>query len=497
MPTVPGTTPSGRGGRASRSRPGLKSVSRRLTAGFLLIAAIGVLGADVYCVLTLSGRLREQGDRQIVQLHRRRMEALSEGRTPPAARDGSSWVVVGGRGEVRLRDGAPSVTSRLPLSSGVLRERAGVGRPTAFAGGAVRAVVSRLPDGGYLVTARSTASEREAVRTLVGVETAVGVPLIALLVLGALWCSRRTLVPLREMLRSARQIAEGSDEPSDRVPVATRSLRELRCTADTLNYLLRRIEEGAVRRRSAELRLHELVGAASHELRTPLTTITGYTQLARLGALDDPHRMDHAMEQVEREIQRINQLVEDLLLLAHLSHGGTLERRPVDLARLCAEAVRRAQASGPRHTHALRCVTESPVHLVEGDPGRLEQVVGHLLSNVLIHTPENTSAELRLRLEGDRQVIDVVDQGPGVPETARDHIFEPFFRAEHAPPAGPDSDPGRGRGLGLSVAAVVVKAHGGSIGLQPSERGAWFHVTLPAFGTRSAADIGRNRAAVS
>jgi two-component system OmpR family sensor kinase len=324
--------------------------------------------------------------------------------------------------------------------------------------------------------------EQAALCPVVRAELVVGVPVLGLLVLGVLWCSRRTLLPIREMNRTARRIAEASDEPSERLPSVPRPPRELQRTADTLNYLLRRIEEGAVRRRQAELRLHELVGAASHELRTPLTTITGYTQLARIGALDDPRRLDHAMEQVQREIQRMNRLVEDLLLLARLSQGGLLEQRPVDLAEVCAEAVARAQSPGAGH--ALRCVTESPTHLVEGDRQRLEQVVGHLISNVLVHTPEHTSAEVRLRLDGDRQVIDVVDEGPGVPEAAREHVFEPFFRAGNTPSA-PDGDPCRGRGLGLSVAAAVVKAHGGSIALRPTERGAWFHVALPALDERA------------
>lgn len=188
------------------------------------------------------------------------------------------------------------------------------------------------------------------------------------------------------------------------------------------------------------------------------------------------------MEQVQREIQRMNRLVEDLLLLARLSQGGLLEQRPVDLAEVCAEAVARAQSPGARH--ALRCVTESPTHMVEGDRHRLEQVIGHLISNVLLHTPENTSAEVRLRLDGDRQVIDVVDEGPGVPEAAREHVFEPFFRAENTPcGAGRRSLPGartgaeRGRGRGEGPWRHDRPA--------ADRAGAWFHVALPALDERA------------
>ncbi|MGW2748409.1 sensor histidine kinase [Streptomyces sp. NPDC001450] len=434
-----------------------------------------MLGADIYCALTLSYHLRERTDQQIVQSHRFRLQALREGHGLFPTKDGSASVVTDERGAVRLSTGVTCLIGSLPTSAEELRERAGVGHSRAVTNVPVRAMVGRLPDGSYLVTARSTATDEATVRTLVRIEIAISVPLVLVLVLGALWISRRALVSLRDMAHSARRIAEGSDEPSVRVPVRTQPLRELQSAADAFNYLLRRIEEGSVQRRQEDSRLCELVGAASHELRTPLTAITGYAQLARIGALDDPRQLDEAMEQVQRETLRMTRLVEDLLLLARAGHCGILEQRPVDLAELCVRAV--ALAQPPDARRALRCVLDSSTHLVEGDGRRLQQAIGNLLSNVLTHTPEDTSAEVRLRLDGDRHVIDVVDDGPGVPETVRERIFEPFFRAGTGSPPGQETYPGSG--LGLSVAAAVVTAHGGSIGLEPSERGAWFRISLP------------------
>ncbi|KUN76111.1 sensor histidine kinase [Streptomyces griseoruber] len=468
--------------RGARVRPAPKSLARRLAWGFLVIAAIGVLGADVCCVYTLSHRLRERTDQQIVQSHRFRMEALRAGWSWYPARDACASVVTDDRGVVRLSTGAMPLLGSLPHSAALLRERDGIEHPLPVPGRAARAVVDRLPDGDYLVTARSTASDEATVRTLVGIATATSVPLMVVLALGAAWSSRRAFVSMREMSRDARRIAEGSEDPSERVPVATQPLKELRSTADTYNYLLRRIEEAALRRRQEEHRLCELVDAASHELRTPLTTITGYTQLALIRALDDPRRLDEAMEQVQKETRRLISLVEDMLLLARLGHGGMLEQRPVDLAQLCLQAVNRAQS--PDTPRTLRCVVESFPHWVEGDRPKLEQALDNLLSNVLAHTPEETSAQVRLGLDGDRHVIDVIDDGPGVEETVRDRIFEPFFRASSSSPTDPDRPRCSGRGLGLSVAAAVVTAHGGSIGLEPSERGAWFRVSLPTAGGR-------------
>ncbi|KUO07932.1 sensor histidine kinase [Streptomyces sp. DSM 15324] len=464
-------------GAGSRPAPAT-SLSRRLAWGFLVIAAIGVLGADIYCVCTLSYRLRERTDQQIVQTHRFRMEALRAGRDWYPAQEDPASVVTDARGVVRLPTGATSPLGRLPMPAALLRERDGIEQPLPVPGRPARALVDRLPEGGYLVTARSTASDEATVRTLVDIETVTAVPLIAALALGALWISRRACVSLREMSADARRIAEGGEDPSERVPVTTQPPRELQRTADTYNYLLRRIEEAALRRRQDENRLCELVEAASHELRTPLTTITGYTQLALIRALDDPRRLDEAMGQVQKETRRLISLVEDMLLLARLGHGGMLEQRPVDLAQVCVQAVDRAQAPGAPRT--LRCEVESFPHWVEGDRQRLEQAIDNLISNVLAHTPEETSAQVRLGLDGDRHVIDVIDDGPGIAGSVRDRIFEPFFRAPNSSPTDPDLPHCPGRGLGLSVAAAVVIAHGGSIGLEPSERGAWFRVSLPA-----------------
>lgn len=479
-----GCAPPRRAARPGRPRPAPRTLSQRLACAFLVVAAISVLGADVYSAVTLSYRLQQRTDRQIAENFRCRIEALRAGRGLIPATDGSASVVLDGRGAVRYSTGLASLTDSVSRSSKALRAQAGTGRPEAVADRPLRAMVGQLPDGDYLVTAQSTDSDRAAVRTLVGIESAISLPLIGVLLAGTLWSSRRTLLPIRDMARTARRIADGKAEPSDGILVVPHPLRELQCAADTFNYLLHCIEQGSLRNREAERGLHDLVGAASHELRTPLTTITGYAQLARLGALDDPDRLDVAMEQVQRETLRMAGLVEDLLLLARLSQGGDLERRPVDLTLLCARAVAAARTRECGHT--LRCVVEKPVHLVEGDQDRLEQLLGNLLANVLAHTPRDTCAEVRLRRVGDRQVIEVVDDGPGVPEAARERIFEPFFRVETAAPPGTDRT--AGRGLGLSVAAAVAKAHGGSLRFEPAERGSRFRLSLPVLAQRERRD---------
>ncbi|MDC2951805.1 sensor histidine kinase [Streptomyces heilongjiangensis] len=481
--------------------------SWRLVWCFLVLTVFGVLAADVRCCAALGDRLRDRTDEQLVQTHRFRLDALREGLGLFPTQDGSAALLTDGRGGVRASAGPRDVVEGLPTGGAEMREQAGLGRAVATGTHDVRAVIDRLPDGTYLVTGRSTAADESAVRTITARQIAFSVALVATLCGGVLWVRRRSLAMARETAGEDRDPADPPGSPdhpdnpdhpdSAETPASAGSAR---VTADAGGV----VRSGAVTdpgtavvaggvgasRESREAgeattccsdessRLRDLVGAASHELRTPLTTITGYAQLARIGGLEDPRRLDEAMGQVQSEMQRVTRLVEDMLLLARAERGGILEQEPVDLTELCERAVDRAQPADARHT--LRCVTDSSPHLVLGDTQRLGQVIDSLLANVLAHTPARSSAELRLRREGRRHVIDVVDDGPGIPAGVRQRVFEPFFRG----PAGTArtatlADVRPGHGLGLSVAAAVVTAHGGSIRLEPSERGAWFRVVLP------------------
>ncbi|MFC9634041.1 ATP-binding protein [Streptomyces mirabilis] len=119
-------------------------------------------------------------------------------------------------------------------------------------------------------------------------------------------------------------------------------------------------------------------------------------------------------------------------------------------------------------------------HTVAGDPLRLHQVVANLLANARTHTPPGTTTTPGLGTEDDHRVIEVTDDGPGVPDALRARIFDRFVRGEGASAGGGGST---GSGLGLSVVAAIAAiaaAHGGTVMLEPSDRGAWFRVRLPA-----------------
>jgi len=231
-------------------------------------------------------------------------------------------------------------------------------------------------------------------------------------------------------------------------------------------------------RRRTEQRLLEFLATAGHELRTPLTAISGYVQLAGMGGLTDPDQHDLVMSRMTDETRRMSALLDELVLLARLGLGQPLRRETVHLAQLCRDAVADARASAPLHPIRLTILPGN--HTVTGDTDRLYQAVANLLANVRHHTPKGTSTALGLGTEDGHRVIEVMDNGPGIPAELRTAVFERFVRGDQSATPGPGDEANGGSGLGLSVVAAIVEAHGGTVTLEPGGRGAWFRIRLPA-----------------
>jgi len=340
--------------------------------------------------------------------------------------------------------------------------------------------------------------------------------LVALATLGVA-IVRASLRPLTDIERTAEAIAAG--DLSRRVPDHD-PRTEVGRLGRSLNTMLAQIESAfgararseAAARRSEE-RMRQFVADASHELRTPLTAIRGYAEYYRqrggldngtpgpdngtpgpgegrprpalatgesdAGQLTGPD-LDRIMERVEQESARMGGLVEDMLVLARLDEQRPIERRPVDLLSLAADAVQDARIVAPDRTIDLT-VGQGTAFLVLGDEARLRQVISNLMSNALTHTPEGTPVTVRILAgyQGNPAVpaviLEVADRGPGLTREQAERVFERFYRADQA----------RGRrtggtGLGLAIVAALVAAHGGTVGVNaPSGQGATFWITLP------------------
>ena len=291
---------------------------------------------------------------------------------------------------------------------------------------------------------------------------------------------RRALAPLRRVVQTASKVA---DLPLDRgevqLPVRVRESdanpsTEVGQLGSALNRMLDHIASALSARQASETRVRQFVADASHELRTPLAAIRGYTELTqRMG--DDREAAAHAMSRVASETERMTRLVEDLLLLARLDSGRPLEREPVDLSRVAVDAVNDAHVAGPDHQWELD-LPEEPV-IVTGDAARLHQVLTNLLANARLHTGAGTVVTTRLGTEPDHTVLQVIDNGPGIPVALQSEVFERFARGDTS-----RSRKGGSTGLGLAIVSAVVKAHNGTITVDSSPGHTEFTVRLPLNG---------------
>ena len=218
--------------------------------------------------------------------------------------------------------------------------------------------------------------------------------------------------------------------------------------------------------------MRRFVGDASHELRTPLAAVAAYTELFSLGARQHTDDLERSMNGIRKETSRMGDLVQDLLALARMDDGAGLERRPVELVSVAAEAVNPANLIDQEFT--VRLTAPTPIDLF-ADSGRLRQVSDNLLANVRAHTPPGTRTVVTLTANGGYATIVVADNGPGMKVEQASRIFGRFYRV----------DPSRSRrsggaGLGLSIVEAIVRAHSGRIRVESQPGlGTAFVVELP------------------
>jgi two-component system, OmpR family, sensor kinase len=349
--------------------------------------------------------------------------------------------------------------------------------PSTQPGGpSFRVLAEQDPDGEQTILALALDEVGKTLHHQARVDLAVNVlALLGVLLLGW-WLVQLSLRPLKQMEQTAAAITEG--DLDRRVPGDTEPT-EVGRLARTLNVMLTRIQDAFAARdatesqlRESEERLRRFVADASHELRTPVAAVGAYAELFERGAAGRPEDLARVMSGIRSETARMGELVEDLLLLARLDEGRPLERDPVELVGLAAEAAGAAAAVGP--DWPVRLEANHTVEVI-GDAARLRQVVDNLLANVRAHTPPGTATVLRVGAREGSGVIEVADNGPGLPGDSDGRVFERFYRADPS-----RSRQNGGAGLGLAIVAAIVAAHGGTVAATATPGGgATFTVWLP------------------
>ena len=285
--------------------------------------------------------------------------------------------------------------------------------------------------------------------------------LAGIVAMAIVWFLARGMTsPLREMAAAAEAMAKG--DYSRRVTATSH---------DEVGALARAFNEMAGELAETDRVRRDLVANVSHELRTPITALQAKLENL-VDGIEEPDR--ETFETMLAQVERLGRLVQQLLDLSRLEAGVVpLERAAFPVEPLLEDAVREQRLHGPAVDVA---VDVEPADLTaDGDPERVHQVVANLLENAVRHTPRGGIVEVVARRNDDGVVIEVIDEGPGIPEAEEARIFERFYRADTAR-ASSDG----GAGLGLAIAQWIVDLHGGDIHPERREpHGCRMVVTLP------------------
>jgi len=314
------------------------------------------------------------------------------------------------------------------------------------------------PDGALFVVANFPAFERGEIDEAVRVQAITQFATIVVASMVGLALAGRVLRPLRALADTARTITEtdltkridvqGNDEASD--------------IARAFNEMLERLESAFATQRA-------FLDDVSHELRVPLAIVRGNVEV--LDLVDDEVERGEMIAVATAEIERMNRMVEDLLLLARAERPGFLTLEAVDLSDLVSDIHRRALALGDRD---WRLETRGAIGLAQLDPQRVTQAMMQLADNACQHTNPGETIRIGAQRSNDLVTFWVHDSGPGIPPEEAERVFQRHAR-------GISRRPGSGLGLGLSIVSTIAAAHGGRARAAASTNGARVEIELPLY----------------
>jgi heavy metal sensor kinase len=323
----------------------------------------------------------------------------------------------------------------------------------------------------YLVEVGVSTERTEETLRQVLLLLAVGLPIaVCIAVSGGFILVRRALKPVSRIAHKAEDISQHN--LSERLPVV-RTGDELERLSTSLNLMITRLED-AIRGSK------RFVADASHELRTPLTVLRGELESLAQDAQLQVHIRESLGSMLE-EVDRLAEIVEGLLALSKLDAGeASSERVEFDLGDLATTTAEQMSLLAEDKHITVICEAEPHV-MVEGDRARMKQVVVNLLDNAIKYTPNGGRVLLKISREGREAILDVADNGVGIPADALPHMFKRFFRVDDSR----SRDQG-GAGLGLSIVKSICSAHGADVEVEsaPGE-GSSFRVRQPLAGEQA------------
>jgi len=449
------------------------AVTGSIAVGVALVAALGYivldrqLGSELDLTLLREseafaaalGATADSGPRDLPETSRKYLEARSAGES-----SGAMLLVRFPNGQVLSNSNLHF--EDIPANKGNLASESSVRSFETLKVGDLLYRVATVPlrDSDAVVAVFQAALPMRAHNTLTGdLARALIVAGLLVTLLGALlsrFVARTSLRPLHEAARTAGAVTQSSlwervsyEGPRDDVGIMVASL----------NSMLDRLETSFWEQR-------RFLADASHELRTPLTIVRGHLDVLRETGQASAEQQE-TLDLVMSELDRMTQLVSDLLALARLEAGPTRSKEPLDLTELVEEAVVKAQGLGRRR---MTLSADEPL-LVKGDHDMLLQALLNLLDNAVDHTAEGGRITVTCVAENGAALVTVTDDGPGIPQEELERVFDRFYRSGAKRPTD-----GTGSGLGLAIAARLVAVHHGSLtaGNAP-DGGAEFTLRLP------------------
>jgi heavy metal sensor kinase len=447
-----------------------------LLVGALLIFGVSVyVGLERYLDWTLQGTLTSEcrtiGTELLSQLPGKRADWLetevNEAYAPEVNsrfiriyREGAGLIYVSGA----PKDGAFD-PSHIPFpgerKEGARQIHVGSGQELV-----IKSMTFTTPDGShFLVESGMPYQQIQVVLHGLLLTLAIYTPFIVFLAIGGgYWLMRRSLQPVDDITERAEGIT--SSNLSERLPVI-RTGDELERLSTALNRMIARLED-------AFQHINRFSADASHELRTPLTIL----QLELEGIINNCAPSESLADQIGsalEETHRMYRIVESLLTISRLDAGeAKLDRLRLDLRALSISTANEMRVLAQEKAITLRTTSENEIY-VEGDRTRLQQVVANLIDNAIKYTQGGGTVEVGVRAEGGKAILEVSDNGAGIPAYAIPHVFERFYRVDKA-----RSRSSGGTGLGLSIVKAICAAHSAEIGVSSTEgRGSCFRVEFP------------------
>jgi heavy metal sensor kinase len=473
----------------------IRSLRFRMTAWYaaLLVSALLVFGVSVYLGLeryldgtlqaTLASECRAIGTELLSQLPQKNTDWLkteiNEAYAPEVNarfirvnQEGTGVIYLSGAPKDGAFDPSQIPFSRRGNSDGAHQIHLGNGQHLL-----VNAMSFTTPDGShFLVESGIPYQQIQVVLHGLLLTLAIYTPFIVFLAIGGgYWLMRRSLQPVDEITERAEGIT--STNLSERLPVI-RTGDELERLSAALNRMIARLED-------AFQHINRFSVDASHELRTPLTIL----QLELEGIVHN-HALTTSLEDrvgsALEETHRMSRIVESLLTISRLDAGdANLDKLLLDLGGLVISTSDEMRILAHEKSISLRISTEGAVY-IEGDRTRLQQVIVNLIDNAIKYTPQGGTVDVGIKREADKAILEVSDNGVGIPSNAISHVFERFYRVDKA-----RSRASGGCGLGLSIVKAICTAHDAEIGVSSKEgRGSCFRVefSLVAASENSDAD---------